>query len=313
MLVSVIFYFLLFCLGASVGSFLNVLADRLPFDRPIANARSICEYCKKFLTPSELIPLVSFVLQSGRCTKCKKQLSYYYPLSELVTGVMFVGTAYYADAVNAFAGLLTGSTVATNLSVLTNTLLLTLYLWVVFSIYLAIFLTDLKHRIIPDVLIIVGIVFVSLFTLATGAWQFYTTYKMLLNSTFGHYLIKAGYAANELNRLGGSLLWTILSSVALFVFFYLLIVATKGRGMGGGDMKLAFLIGIFNGFPGNIIGVFLGFLIGSVYSLLLIGLFKKSIKDTIPFGPFLILGSVGAYFYGNELLGWYLRLPTLIF
>ena len=78
--------------------------------------------------------------------------------------------------------------------------------------------------------------------------------------------------------------------------------------MGGGDVKLGFLIGLFNGFPHNILAVFLGFLLGSLYSGFMILLNKKSLKDTIAFGPFLILGSIISFIWGQEIIFWYLNL-----
>ena len=92
------------------------------------------------------------------------------------------------------------------------------------------------------------------------------------------------------------------------LFFLLLIFLTKGRGMGGGDVKLGFLIGLVNGFPLSVVAIFLGFLIGAMYSLLLVLFKKKSLKGTIPFGPFLIIGSYLTVFFGNFLFEWYLRL-----
>lgn len=78
--------------------------------------------------------------------------------------------------------------------------------------------------------------------------------------------------------------------------------------MGGGDVKLAFLIGLFNGFPFNLLGIFLGFFFGATISLILIVGRKKTVKDTVPFGPFLILGSVVSLLYGPVILDWYLNL-----
>ncbi len=107
-----------FLLGLCVGSFLNVLADRLPRDESVFWGRSHCDYCKKPLRWYELIPVVSFVLQAGRCRRCRKKLSLRYPLIELITGAAFV--------------------------------MLPAQYWVLFSSFLVIFIADFTTQIIPD-------------------------------------------------------------------------------------------------------------------------------------------------------------------
>ena len=78
--------------------------------------------------------------------------------------------------------------------------------------------------------------------------------------------------------------------------------------MGGGDIRLGFLIGIFNGFPQNIIAIFMGFILGAALSLVLVMLKMKTLKDTIPFGPFLITGSVIALIWGLQIWDFYINL-----
>lgn len=80
----------LFILGLLVGSFVNVLIDRLPRGENVFWGRSRCDYCKKTLRWYELIPVFSFVIQKGRCSRCRKKLSIQYPLVELVTAIVFV-------------------------------------------------------------------------------------------------------------------------------------------------------------------------------------------------------------------------------
>src|SRR4051812_8717722 len=88
---SLLFSFL-FILGVFFGSFLNVLADRLSRDENFITGRSYCEYCRHTLSFLDLIPLLSFLFLFGRCRYCKKKLSWYYPFSELLTGVLFALT-----------------------------------------------------------------------------------------------------------------------------------------------------------------------------------------------------------------------------
>lgn len=114
-------------LGAAVGSFLNVLIDRIPRGEDIISKPSHCDFCKKRLRWFELVPLVSFVFQRGRCRRCSKKLSMQYPLVESATAIGFV---------------------------LFTPHVLTL---AVFCALLVIFVVDLKHQIIPDSM--TGIVF----------------------------------------------------------------------------------------------------------------------------------------------------------
>ena len=78
--------------------------------------------------------------------------------------------------------------------------------------------------------------------------------------------------------------------------------------MGGGDVKLAFLIGLVNGFPMSIAAIILGFITGALFSVILMLAKRKGMKDVIPFGPFLVLGSVLTFAFGQQLLNWYLAL-----
>ena len=74
--------------GPFVGSFLGVLVRRLPAGRPIAAARSCCEACGRSLSPLELIPLVSFAVQRGRCRSCGAPIAWAHPAIELAALVL---------------------------------------------------------------------------------------------------------------------------------------------------------------------------------------------------------------------------------
>ena len=82
--------FLLFVLGLAVGSFLNVLIDRIPQGQSPFKGRSYCDKCKKTLKWYDMIPVLSFLILKGKCRYCRTHISFYYPLVEFITGVMFV-------------------------------------------------------------------------------------------------------------------------------------------------------------------------------------------------------------------------------
>lgn len=138
----------LFLVGLCVGSFVNVLADRLPNGEDVLVSRSHCDFCKKILSWYELIPLFSYVVQKRRCRHCHKVLSFQYPFIELITGLGFVAIAM-------MFGIYTEAFLA---------------LSVVFTMSVVILVADFKYFIIPDVtLIVMGLV--GLFSLTTLPFQ----------------------------------------------------------------------------------------------------------------------------------------------
>lgn len=143
-----------------------------------------------------------------------------------------------------------------------------LYYLVIVSGLLVIFVTDLKYRIIPDEILIVQIVSALFF-------QFIFQTHMLLGN--------------------------ILTGIIFFLLFLLLVVVTRGRGMGLGDVKLAFVMGLILGFPKIIVAFYLSFLTGAVFSLILVLGRVKSLKGTIAFGPFLAMATTITLFYGDGL------------
>ena len=136
---------LVFIIGLCVGSFLGVLVDRLSKDKSI-QGRSHCEFCKKTLHWNDLIPLLSFVLLKGRCRYCRKKLSIYYPLMEVITGIIFL-TTY--SLVSIF------SLEAINYHVI--------YYLAVSSFLIVVFFSDLKYGIIPDKILIPSTVLVLVY------------------------------------------------------------------------------------------------------------------------------------------------------
>ena len=134
----------LFLIGLCIGSFCNVLADRLPRGEDVLVSRSHCDFCKKTLFWYELIPVFSFLVQKARCRKCHKKLSFHYPLIELSMGIGFV-----------VIGFMAGPSVVTLVPSL-----------ILFSMSVVILVADLKYFIIPDVtLVVMGLV--GLFFLTT--------------------------------------------------------------------------------------------------------------------------------------------------
>lgn len=87
---DIYFCFVFFVLGTILGSFYNVVGYRLPRGESIIYPPSHCPNCNHQLKPWELIPIVSFILQGGKCTSCHKKISLYYPIFEAVCGLLFM-------------------------------------------------------------------------------------------------------------------------------------------------------------------------------------------------------------------------------
>lgn len=293
MLQQIVLYSLTFISGLFFGSFFNLVSDRLPKGDKIIKGRSKCDHCKKVLQPEDLIPVLSFLLNGGKCRYCKKKLSWYYPISEIAAGLVFVGAAYYSGILNNI-----------NYGTVSNFI----YLTIIGSLYLIIFLTDLKFKIIPDKVVYPAIFFTLFYIFFNTAYFYITSYNRLKNSNFGVYLLEAGFLKLQLFNTLQNIGWVIIGAFAIALFFAFLVYITKGRGMGGGDIKLGFLIGLFNGFPFSILAIFAGFVLGAFISLGLIVIGKKTIKDTVPFGPFLIAGSIITLIWGTQLWAFYIGL-----
>lgn len=142
-------------------------------------------------------------------------------------------------------------------------------LLVIFSLFVAIFFIDAEQLIIPDILLVILSVVVIIF-------------HTLTQNNLLHFIASA---------LGASL------------FFLLLFVVTKGKGMGFGDVKFAGVIGLLLGFPNTVIALYSSFLIGAIVSLALIVTKRKKLKGSIiSFGPFMILGVLVAILTGDFIL-----------
>lgn len=129
-------WIVVFVLGISIGSFLNVLIDRLPLGLDVVKGRSHCDHCHRTLTWYELIPVFSWILQGGRSRCCHKKLSIQYPIIELIIGIGFV--LLYQQF-----GSLNGS-----ISFFSTVLL--------FCAAVGIFVADLKTEYIPEVFLYAG-------------------------------------------------------------------------------------------------------------------------------------------------------------
>ncbi|MDO8620788.1 MAG: prepilin peptidase [Candidatus Levybacteria bacterium] len=254
-----LFAFYIFVIGLFIGSFLNVLIDRIPKRNLFRKKRSYCDSCKKTLKWYDLIPVFSFIFLQGKCRYCRFPISLYYPIVELITASLFVLTFNFISS---------GGIMNQELRIM-DAIGLVYYLFIISS-FIVVFFTDLKYGIIPDKVLLAAIS-LSIFYLF-----------FIHNSLFMIHL---------------------LSGVGAFLLFLLLHLITRGKGMGFGDVKLVFLIGLFLGILNAILALYLAFLTGAVVGLILILWGKrKFFGGKIPFGPFLVLGTFISLFLGEKII-----------
>jgi len=258
--------------GLVTGSFLNLVIYRLHSGESVVRGRSHCPKCGKILSWYELVPVLSFFIQKGRCRGCKDKISWQYPIVEISTTIVFTLVAYYIMGIGDYA-------------LTTQVGVQMLFLWVVASALIVIFVYDLRHYLIPDRILFPLILLVLGFRI----WDLFVPWNLF----FG---ISESFA--------GALYSAFIAS---FLFF-LLHFFSKGKALGFGDVKLAFFMGLFLGPQKVVLAVFLGFVLGGIVGIGLIMLKKKQLKSQVPFGPFLILGTYIALFWGEEIINWYLSL-----
>jgi len=273
MLPGIFFAFFIFSLGVIVGSFLNVVILRYNTGFSIGG-RSHCFSCGKTLQWYELFPIVSFVIQGGRCRGCKSRISLQYPLVEILTGFVFLIT---------FLRIFSSDLLLSAIS-FSSLLALSYYLFI-FCLLIVIAVYDFKHKIIPN-----GLVYGFIFLSFLKAFFFSSETAQALSYVF----IFPSWI-------------DLVSGPILFLPFFLLWFISRGKWIGFGDAKLAlgigWLLGISQGFSALFIGFYAGALVG--LGMIVLDQFLKrkqgtselnsnerglTMKSEIPFGPFLVLG-----------------------
>lgn len=279
-----------FMLGAVLGSFAKATADRILTGKRLTG-RSYCWGCSKTLHWHDLVPIFSYLILKGRCRYCQKDIGLSNLMTELLVGLL-VGFLFWQSY---------PSLSPYSQPLLLPVFILELGLKTFFITVLAIVtITDLKEMLIPDRITIPSSLSVLIVLIIT------TLYKVaLIYISFPPYTdYFQRYALITVQPFLGSVSMGIL----IALFFFSLVVITRGRGMGGGDIKLGALIGLALGFPLSILALFLAFISGAIFSVGLIIGGKKRFGEVVPFGPFLVLGSLLALFWGHYIIKWYLAI-----
>lgn len=286
-LVYAVFYaplVLAFICGSVIGSLSNVVIHRLPQNKSIWKPPSHCPSCETRIAWYDNIPIFSWLRLRARCRHCGARISPRYVIVELLSGALYVtvlwvfGYSHLQD----IEGLPNLSDLHwTIIPVLAKAYIFTSLLLILSAIDIDI--QKLPNRLtFPGMIIGFALAFV-VFPEGPMEWR---------NIPIGY-----RYLDSFIGWLGGGL--------ALYLIAMISIVLMKKVGMGGGDIKLVAMMGAFLGWKALIVALFIGFLLGAIFSLLLIMMKVASMKSLIPFGPYLAAGGFIAMLYGKRVAYFY--------
>ncbi len=239
--------------GLIVGSFLNVCIYRLPLKQSVVWPASRCTSCGRGLAWFENVPVVSWLVLRGRCRVCGASISPMYPVVEATTGALFGAVMYwYGPTPLALVRMLFGCAM------------------------IVLFVIDLQHRILPNVITVPGIVAGLVLSL----------------------VLPPGLVSSAIGVLvGGGLLYGIGEA------YYRL----RGvEGMGMGDVKMLAMIGAFLGWKLVLVTIIVASFGGAVFGVLLLATRRGTMQAALPFGTFLAVGAAFAAVVGEPLVSWYL-------
>ena len=266
--------------GLIVGSFLNVCIIRIPERKSIVLPASACPKCGAPIRPYDNVPVLSYVLLAGKCRQCKTRISPMYPLVEVLTALLFFA-CYRAFGLSAEA-----------------------VKWAAFSaLMIVLVFTDLRERILPDVVNYTGLAIglaISLLTPPTDGTAHWLSNRLFAFPPPAPVLSFADAVLGA--AVGSALLWLV--SEAYF--------RMRGReGMGLGDVKMMLMAGAFLGAKRTLLTIFAGSILGSILGLAFILARRKHTDYELPFGSFLGMAALLVVFFGTPVLNWYQSLLTL--
>lgn len=239
----------IFMFGALVTSFGLLIYGRQQEHGSILG-RSKCDLCGHQLSLIDVVPILGYFINRGRCRHCNNRIDYLYPLFEILSGFLWLFTFIKLGNTTEF------------------------YIFLVAVCILAIeSYIDIKTRLVSDLYWIIGSVILILI---------HIVYFTILPH--------------------------LMSSLIMFISLYLLAIFSekilKKETLGGGDIKLYLFIGMVLDLRLALLSLFLASVFGLIYAMI-----KKSKSDTyLPLVPFISLGVFVSYFWGNDLINWYLSL-----
>jgi leader peptidase (prepilin peptidase)/N-methyltransferase len=257
--------------GLAIGSFLNVIAYRVPLGLSVVSPTSACPGCGAAIEPRDNIPLLSWVLLRGKCRHCAEPISARYIVVEAITGVAFV-----AVALRFLPGALAA---ASTPALVSGVLVLVAFLYLA-AISVALTAIDIDVHRLPNAIVLPS----------------YLVGSVLLGA--------AALLSGDLVQLART-----AAGAGILVVLYLVLALVKPEGMGMGDVKLAGVLGLFLGSIGwgaLAVGAMGAFVLGGVFGLALIVTRRAGRGSGIPFGPWMFAGAWLGIFVGEPLAKAYL-------
>lgn len=259
-------------LGLAIGSFLNVVAYRVPAGISLYR-ESRCPHCAEPIRWWQNLPVLSWLMLRGRCRSCAASIPVRYPFVEAATAMAFIGVVWL---------LLTRSPSAAQDSAAgwsATAAVILAYLWFAGS-SIVLTLIDLDVQRLPNAIVVpgyfVGGILLTLACILGADWS--------------------------------NLMRAAIGMIALYAFYAILRRARPG-GMGGGDVRLAGFVGLHLGWLGwdvLVVGTFAAFVFGGVHAVILLALRRAGRRTAIPFGPWMLAGAWFAIVFGGYLARWYL-------
>ncbi|MDD2907621.1 MAG: prepilin peptidase [Candidatus Gracilibacteria bacterium] len=327
---QIFFYSTLFIYGLLFGSFSSVLIHRFKSEeKGIWGGRSHCPKCNTTLRFFDLVPILSYLSTLGKCRYCKTKISAIYPILELSTAILFVLIGYFLIDTNAlFLG--SGAEILKLLFWLSVGFITILYIFydiLFLEIHEGIMLSgislafiglvsnalfiDLVPTIkitsdlyltanivsIPLGIAIIGLLYIIMLKELKVIYDVLIFFVIILSLI----LLKNIFIVNlsSLPIISG-----IIGALSIFIFFYLQIVLSGGKALGGGDLRIGIMIGLLLGISYSFAGMMITYFVGSIISIGIIisqKLKKKEVLNVVPFGPFLGVGFLITILFQNHI------------
>jgi leader peptidase (prepilin peptidase) / N-methyltransferase len=271
-----LFVILVAVLGLAIGSFLNVVAYRVPLGLSVVRPASACPGCGVTIEPRDNVPVLSWLVLKGKCRNCAEPISARYIVVEALTAVLFL-----AVAITFLPAALGAPTLN---SVVSAVLVLIAFLYLA-AISVVLTAIDIDVHRLPDRVVLPS----------------YLVGAALLGS--------AALIGGDLEPFARS-----LAGAGILFAFYLALALAKPRGMGMGDVKLAGVLGLFLGQLGwaeLVVGAAAAFVLGGLFGVALLMMKRAGRGTGIPFGPWMFAGAWVGIFFGAPISHAYLAATGL--
>jgi leader peptidase (prepilin peptidase)/N-methyltransferase len=271
----------IFCgaLGAIIGSFLNVVIHRLPREESVVFPNSRCPECGALIAFYDNVPVLSYVVLTGKCRACKAPISARYPAVELITALLFVGVAWHD-----------GLTFALPFDL------------IFVAAMVALIFIDAEHMLLPNAITYPGIVFAVIARLVIPYLDRQPHFDDLAPLMNGALAGMPMWAAS----LIGAFLGALMGGGSLWLMGWTWEKLRGIEAMGLGDVKMMFMVGAYLGWRLTILTIFMGVLSGSVIGVfLMMRQGERDMRMMLPFGVFLGLGAIAAILVGPQIVNWY--------